>query len=298
MGVPAGLRSAIRPQPTRMTAEAGLSRPSLCFKIRPHVQCDQLSGQDVLILYEYPLNERIRTLLRLEDLFERLDFFARRDHPLDHHAALSTLFDVLDVTARADLKSDLIQELERQKQTLQGFRNNPQVSMQALEQVLQRIDSVSTALSASTGKTGQHLRDNEWLMSIRSRTIIAGGACEFDLPSYYAWQNRPADVRHADLAGWMAPFRPLIDALSIVLGLLRESAQRSALIAQAGSFQQPLGGKSFQMVQVRLDENLGAIPEVSANKYLLWIRFMAQDGDLRPRSFDGNVEFELSVCNL
>ncbi|UCF26430.1 MAG: cell division protein ZapD, partial [Ralstonia sp.] len=28
-----------------------------------------------MILYEYPFNERIRTLLRLEDLFERLDFF-------------------------------------------------------------------------------------------------------------------------------------------------------------------------------------------------------------------------------
>ncbi|MFT3799977.1 MAG: cell division protein ZapD [Burkholderiaceae bacterium] len=251
-----------------------------------------------MILYEYPLNERVRTLLRLEDLFERLDFFARHDHPLDHHAALSTLFDIVDVTARADLKSDLIQELERQRQTLQGFRNSPQVEAEALEQVLSRLDQAIGALSAATGKTGQHLRENEWLMSIRSRTIIAGGACEFDLPSYHAWQNRPPAARHADLAGWIAPFRPLVDSLSIVLGLLRESAQRSTLIAQSGSFQQPLGGKSFQMVQVRLDENLGAIPEISANKYLLWIRFMTQDGDLRPRPYEGDVEFELSVCNL
>ena len=251
-----------------------------------------------MILYEYPLNERIRTLLRLEDLFDRLAFFSRREHPLDHHAALSTVFDILEVTARADLKSDLIQELERQRQTLQGFRNNPQVAHEALEQILTRIDSASTALTNATGKTGQHLRDNEWLMSIRSRTIIAGGACEFDLPSYYAWQNRPPEARHADLDAWTAPFRPLIEALTIVLGLLRESAQRQVLVAQGGAFQQPLGGKTYQMVQVRLDETLGAIPEISANKYLLWIRFMSQDGDLRPRSYDSNVEFELSVCNL
>jgi cell division protein ZapD len=74
-----------------------------------------------LILYEYPLNERIRTLLRLEDLFTRLDYFIPREHPLEHHVALTTLFDILDVAARADLKSDLLQELDRQRQTLTQY---------------------------------------------------------------------------------------------------------------------------------------------------------------------------------
>ncbi len=251
-----------------------------------------------MILYEYPLNERVRTLLRLEDLFDRLEFFARRDHALDHHVALTTLFDVADITARADLKSDLLQELDRQRQTLTGFRSVPGVSLDALERVLAQIDAAWNGLNAATGKTGQHLRDNEWLMSIRSRTIIAGGACEFDLPSYYAWQNRPADERRRDIAGWTAPFGPFIDSLGIVLKLLRESAQRSMLTASNGSFQQPLGGKTYQMVQVRLDPQTGAIPEISANKYLLWIRFTTQGGDLRPRAFEGNVDFELALCNL
>jgi len=282
----------------RRASAPGLSSAAYCFKIARRGMSSTVAWPAALILYEYPLNERVRTLLRLEDLFERLDFFARHDHPFHHHAALSTLFDIVDVTARADLKTDLIQELERQRSTLLGFRNSPQVEAAALEQVLERLEQAIGALTNATGKTGQHLRDNEWLMSIRSRTIIAGGACEFDLPSYHAWQKRPAEARHADLAGWIAPFRPLIDSLSIILGLLRESAQRTMQVAQAGAYQQPLGGKPFQMVQVRLDGNLGAIPETSANKYLLWIRFMTQDGDLRPRPYEGDVEFELSICNL
>jgi len=251
-----------------------------------------------LILYEYPLNERVRTLLRLEDLFERLDIFAQREHPLDHHIALITLFEILDVSARADLKSDLLQELERQRQTLAGFRSSPQVATEMLERVLTRIDSTAASLGAMTGRTGQHLRDNEWLTSIRSRVNIAGGACEFDLPSYHAWQHRPAEIRQRDIAGWAAPFRPLHDSLSIVLSLLRESAQRSQQVARQGSFQQSLGGRTWQMVQVQLDESLGAIPEISANKYLLWIRFTNHDGDLRPKPFEADVPFELSLCNL
>lgn len=251
-----------------------------------------------MILYEYPLNERVRTLLRLEDLFVRLDYFCHEEHPLAHHAALVTLFELLEVAARADLKSDLLQELERQRQTLLGYRSNPQVSSSALEQVLGEVDSAWNGLSQATGRTGQHIRDNEWLMSIRSRTNIAGGACEFDLPSYFAWQNHSSVDRRADINAWVGPFRPTESGVSVILKMLRESAQRSRQSAETGSYQQPLGGKTYQMVQVRIDPELGAIPEISANKYLLWIRFTSQGGDLRPRPFEGNVEFDLALCNL
>ncbi len=251
-----------------------------------------------MLLYEYPLNERIRTLLRLEDTFERFDYFASQDHALAHHSALGTLFDILEIASRSDLKTDLLQELERQRQTLNNFRSSPDVALEALDSILRDIDKAWTAVNAMTGKTGQHLRDNEWLMSIRSRTIIAGGACEFDLPSYYAWQNRPADSRRADILAWAAPFRPLYDSLSIVLRLLRESGHRQLLTASNNGFQLQLAGKTYQMAQVRVAPEQGAIPEVSANKYVLWIRFTTQGGDLRPKAFEGQVDFELSLCNL
>jgi cell division protein ZapD len=259
---------------------------------------DTLRTGPALILYEYPLNERIRTLLRLEDLFTRFDHFAREEGPLEHHVALTTLFEILEVASRADLKSDLLQELERQRQTLLAFRDNPNVSAEALARVLDDVDRAAHQLSGATGKTGQHLRDNEWLMSIRSRAIIAGGTCEFDLPSYHAWLHRPSESRLRDIRGWIAPFRALRDALVIVLRLLRESAQRAVVTTHQGSYQQALGGKAYQMLQIRVDPASGAIPEISANKYMLWIRFTSQGGDLRPRPFEGNVEFDLGLCNL
>ncbi len=256
------------------------------------------AAQRALIQYEYPLNERIRSLLRLEDLFDRLEIFSRRDDAHDHHVALLTLFEILEVTARGDLRSELLQEFERQRQTITAFRGNPSVSSDALEATLSRIDDAVTGLTKTTGRTGQHLRDNEWLMSIRSRTGIAGGACEFDLPSYYAWQNHAVDRRRADIAAWSAPLQPLRLGLAVVLGLLRRSGSWIRLTSQQASYQQPLGGRIYQMVQVRLDASLGAIPEISANRYLLWIRFTSQEGDQRPRQFDGDVGFELALCNL
>jgi cell division protein ZapD len=251
-----------------------------------------------LIVYEYPFNERIRTLLRLEDLYEKFIFFLHQEHPQQHHIALSTIFEMLEVAGRADLKSDLLQELERQKQTLLGFRTNPNVEAERLDAVLAEVDRTSTALMAAQGRTGQHVRENEWLMSIRGRTIIPGGACEFDLPSYYAWQQRPAEHRFNDISNWFAPLAPLFDAISIVLRLLRESGRSITTVAQAGSYQQMLQGKVYQMLRLTLDESLGAIPEISANKYMLWVRFTSQGGDMKPKSFESDVPFELTLCNF
>jgi cell division protein ZapD len=248
------------------------------------------------VLYEYPFNERVRTLLRLEDLFDKLEFFCAQQHSYCHHTALLTLFEILEVTSRADLKSDLLQELERHKQTLLALRSNPQVSEAALDAVLADIDRAQQAINATPGKAGQHLRDNDWLTSIRSRASIPGGTCEFDLPSYHAWLMRNASARARDLDTWIRPMSQFDSALSIVLRLLRESSHRTSQIATQGAFQQSLQGRSYALLQVHVDAASGAIPEISANKYMLWIRFMAADNDAKPRPIEGEVPFELALC--
>src|SRR5829696_6430499 len=131
-----------------------------------------------VILYEYPFNERIRTYLRLEHLFRRLGELVPRAHPIDHHYALATIFEVMDVAARADLKSDVMKDLEKHKQTLNGYRGNPAISEVALDQVIRHIDGCFGALNSTAGKAGHALTENEWLMSIRSRAGIPGGTCE------------------------------------------------------------------------------------------------------------------------
>jgi cell division protein ZapD len=148
-----------------------------------------------VISYEYPLSERIRTLLRLEDLYERAQYFTAKTDPQEHHVALLCLFEILEVAGRADLKSDLLQELERQKHALEALRENPEISQEALDGILWEIDRTSSKLFQMSGKIGQELRENEWLMSIKQRTNIPGGVCEFDLPSYHYWLHQGTGQR-------------------------------------------------------------------------------------------------------
>jgi cell division protein ZapD len=252
-----------------------------------------------VITYEYPLSERIRTLLRLEDLFEKTAHFVRHEGASEHHVALITLFEILEVASRADLKFDLVQELERQRQVLLSFRANPDVSEQALSGALYEIEQASAALLAMVGKIGHYLRENEWLMSIKSRAAIPGGVCEFDLPSYHYWLHRDPAQRQQDLSGWLNPMLPIRDGLAIVLRLLRASGRPESHVAPHGAFQLMLAGRTAaQMVRLRLKRGEPYIPEISANKYALNIRYTTPDGDLRPRHSEADVSFELTFCTL
>jgi cell division protein ZapD len=251
-----------------------------------------------MISYEFPLNERVRTLLRLEDLFTRIERFITREDSLDHHAALGVLFEILEVAARADLKSDLLQELERQKKTLAALHSNPAISEVALETILNEIDGASTDLLAMNGKIGQHLRDNEWLMGIKQRACIPGGVCEFDLPSYHYWQHQSIEVRRDYLQSWLNPMLPLQEGFTIILKLLRESGKVHHFTASNGSFQQMQGGKVAQMLNINIRSDLPCIPEVSANKYALNIRFVTADYAAKTSLYDNDVPFDLTFCSL
>lgn len=251
-----------------------------------------------MITYEYPLNERVRTLLRLEDLFDRIIHFSTHEGRDEHHVALTVLFEILEVASRADLKFDLVQELERQRQILLSFRNNPDISEEALSGALYEIEQSSAALLAMQGKTGQYLRENEWLMSIKNRAGIPGGVCEFDLPSYHFWLNRDSAQRRDELTAWINPLLPIGGGLSIVLRLLRSSGRPEQHVAARGAFQQMLSGRTAQLIRLRVSRTQAAVPEISANKYALNIRFTVPDTDMRPKQSEADVAFELTYCNL
>nr|WP_279343716.1 cell division protein ZapD [Variovorax terrae] len=250
-----------------------------------------------VILYEYPFNERIRTYLRLEHLFRRLGELVPRDHPLDHHYALTTMFEVMDVAARADLKSDVLKDLEKQKHVLNGYRGNPAIAEGVLDGVISQLDGCFAALNGQPGKAGQSLTENDLLMGIRSRAGIPGGTCEFDLPAYYAWQHRDGASRRADLQRWAGSLGPLAESVHVLLKLLRDSGAPQKVMASSGQFQQNLPqGRSFQLLRLRIDPTLGLIPEISGNRLMVSVRLMRHEADERLHPCSNDASFELALC--
>lgn len=250
-----------------------------------------------MILFEYPFNERVRALMRLESLLDRMMFFAKPGDARHHQVALAALFDLLDATERTDMKGTVLQDLERQRGVLQSLRDHPGVEPKTLAEMLVEIERVITNLNAA-GKTGQELRANEWLSSLRGRLAVPGGGTQVDMPSFHAWQYRTEAQRCNDLQRWMSSLMPLHAGISMVMRLLRETGQPTDAIAPQGAYQQMLAGKTYQLLRVWVDESAGVFPEISANKYMVWIRYSAQDGEQRPQAVNHDVAFKMTLCAL
>ena len=249
--------------------------------------------------YDYPFNERIRTLLRLEDLFAKVLHNIKSEHQVNHHNALLAIFQILDVIDRAELKADLLQELDRQKMVMNGLRNMPSINEALLNDVINQIETTALALRSNTVKLGQTLRDNEWLMSIKQRAMIPGGVCEFDLPSYHYWLALTPERRGEDLESWLKPLMPVFEAIRIIMHILRGSGATTPLQAAHGAYQQMLGGaKPAQMLRIEVDDNVTYFPEVSANKYAISVRFYNLDCAAKPRLCDHDINFKMTLCNL
>ena len=251
-----------------------------------------------MILYEYPFNERIRTYLRIEHLFLNLSELMTRAPALDHHFALTTIFEVMDVAARADLKSDVLKDLDKQKQVLNGYKGNPSIAESVLDKVLGQIEHCFSTLNGQPGKAGQPLQENDWLMSIRSRVGIPGGTCEFDLPAYFAWQHRSSSSRQTDLLRWAHTLSPLAESIHLLLKLLRDSGAPQKVMATNGQYQQNLPqGRTFQLLRLALDPELSLIPEISGNRLMISIRLMRHGSDDRLHTVSDDAGFEITLCS-
>jgi cell division protein ZapD len=250
-----------------------------------------------VILYEYPFNERVRTYLRLEQLFSRLSELMSRAEALDHHFTIQTIFEVMDVAARADMKSDVLKDIDRHRLQLNGYRGNPAISERVLDEIIAQLDACFSQLSGLAGKTGQSLTENDWLMAIRSRIGIPGGTCEFDLPAYFHWQHRPVQQRQVDLHRWVQTLVPLAEAIALLMKMMRDSGSPHKVIAPGGQFQQNLPqGRTYQLLRLAIDPQLGLIPEISGNRLMLSVRLLRQGEVERLHPATDDASFELTLC--
>jgi len=86
-------------------------------------------ANDGQVLYEYPFSERIRTLLRLEDLFDKLLYFCEQQHSYCHHTgAADAVRNPRSHFPRGPEVRICCRSSNAIGKTLQALRNNPQVS--------------------------------------------------------------------------------------------------------------------------------------------------------------------------
>lgn len=250
-----------------------------------------------MIAFEFPLNEKVRAYLRADELLRRIETLIEGGSPLEHHFALQSLFELQDMIARSDIKGDLIRELERQRQGLMSLRGNPDIESTRLEATLGEFNARYEDLTQMTGKPGQQLGEVEWLNALKGRIGIPAGTCAFDLPSYDHWSRQETALRQQELRTLLGYFAQLQGAIGLLLRVIRQSGHAKAVVAPNGQLQYNApAGRHLQLLHMRVaDPDL--VPEISANRLVIVIRWMEVNAQHRLSSCRRNVSFELSVCS-
>jgi len=251
------------------------------------------------ITYEHPLSERIRTLLRMEHLFKQIDHFHQEHSVWDSRMVLHTLFELLDLLSRNDIRTEIIKEIDRSLQTLTPLLTNPNIDNNQLQAIIDKLQQASGGLRKMGGHPGQSLRDEPFLTTIRQRSTIPGGTCDFDLPGYHQWLSQPIELRHPDQQQWINELTPLKHAISLLLDLIRDSTLPKPLIAMKGSYQQQLDTTTaYQMIRIILPTEAPFYAEVSGSKHRISIRFLARDSHHNIRMVDDDIAFSMALSIL
>jgi cell division protein ZapD len=245
------------------------------------------------LIYEHPLNEKLRTYLRLEYLLTQLHGLTPLAAEWQQQAFFNCLFDLIEVLDRNDIRPDLIKDCERHESALVAWASHPSVSADKLKPVLQQAMHLQAELLRS-GKFVGNLKEDKFLAPLRQRFAIPGGACYFDVPQLQYWFNIAQETRQQMASGWCAEFRLLQLAISFVLGFCREKGPFNQAIAENGFYQS--NTDQHELLRIRYPLDAGVYPTVSGNKYRFAIRFMQLCDDTGRSNSEKSIRFQLASC--
>ena len=251
-------------------------------------------------IYEQPLNERIRMCLRIETLMKRFHYFSGLKGDWSGYSALLGILEITSLLERGDFKQEMLKELERQHSALKSLSSHEGIDKSKLDLTLSKQKNAIDRVHGLSGKLGEHLKRNEFLLTIKQRTSIPGGNCDFDVPALRFWLNQSHDHRLKDLRRWAAPYVILQSVIDLVLNVIRDSAVPKQVTAENGFFQQALDPQQpNQLLRISIPENRVYYPEISAGKHRYSVRFLNPvPTDSVPTQVKEDVPFLLSRCSL
>jgi cell division protein ZapD len=250
------------------------------------------------IVYEHPLSERIRSLLRLEHLFAGILYRLKGPAEWDSRAVINILIEILDFINRFDFKIELIKELEFHAETLERWQRTPNVDTERLVHLLNKTKTLRDKLGLKEPPLSTRFSQHYLIHSVRQRRTISGGMCQCDLPSLYYWLQKSPKIRQNELNEWITFLTPLREATDFLLYLIRNNAQTAQVVAVGGFYQSQLDADAnYRMIQITIPSEHSCYPEVKGGKRRFSVRFFEFPvADIQPCQTEHDVHFELGCC--
>ena len=241
-----------------------------------------------MIKYEFPLNERIRKFLRIEEIFRKMEAQIKNKKDFSAHSCFSTYFDILSCASRADIKVELIQEIEKQRLKLKSkIKTKKNIKIQV------ELDKIRTQLEKSKIMTGFNFGGDKFLHELKTRSNSPFGIVTTDFPEFQFWlETTSIQDRKNYFKNKLNEFKPINLAITILMNLLRTNVVTKLMETKTGEVQYKLTPlMKNDLVIITLPSVPKCFPNISSNKYAVNVHLRRDLSNLTTK----NVRFKLGV---
>ena len=248
-------------------------------------------------IYELPLNERLRTFMRIEFLYSRLKYFASNlDNNWNTRTVIHTLLEVYSILSRTDVRREVLADLDRYIMQMQRFQSAPDADNNMVNDILEDLDSIKNQVVNIGTDYLIRLREDEFIASLLHRHTLPGGKAEFDMPKYKFFLESNKKNVSTQIHGWTDVIKPICEGIDKLMWIIRESNEPISTVAVEGQYNHQIEKRTqISLVRIIINEK-NIYPEISGGRHLIAVRFYSYDKNNDYTQFTENVNFKISLC--
>ncbi|GGZ09972.1 cell division protein ZapD [Shewanella fodinae] len=241
------------------------------------------------LVFEQPLNEKVRNYLRLEHLARQLDTHLHEDH---QHRCFFPLFSLCELSERCDFRNELLKDVDKLLVQFDGSTAQQQMSSHQQTFFLEQLAIAKDELQ-KPDRPGVQLKQNRFIAAVRQKLNLTAACCNFDLPQLHFWLAKPWAERQQEYQQWVEHFHCLLHPISILLQLTRMSSDYQQAVAHAG-FYHDSSPNNLSLVRVKLNADDGCYPTISGHRNRFAIHFVQFE---QQKHSQQTVKFLLATCS-
>ena len=241
-----------------------------------------------MINYEFPLNEKIRRFLRVEEIFSKIDYQQKSRQNFSEYVLFTLLLDLMTTASRSDLKVELLQTLDATQIKLKNKRKSAKNN-----ELIKKIFSAKKNLEKSNIQPGFYFGNDRLIQEIKARNDSPFGIVSTDFPELRYWlEIETKDLRKKYFYEKFAPFNTIKDAIKLILLLIRDEAVFEKVETDEGLYQMKLNpSKKNDLITIQLSSGSKFFPHISSNKYAINMQF----NDHKNNKIDKTIKFRLAI---
>jgi cell division protein ZapD len=241
-----------------------------------------------MINYEFPLNEKIRRFLRIEEIFSKIDYQQKNRQRFSEYMLFVLLFDLMTSASRSDLKVELLQTLDAAQVK---FKNKRQSSKN--NGLAKKLSSVKKNLEKSVIQPGFYFGNDRLIQEIKVRNDSPFGIVSTDFPELRYWlEIEFKDLRKKYFYEKFKPFNPIKNAIRLILTIIRNEANFEKVETDQGFYQMKLNPSTKNdLITIQLSSGSKFFPHISSNKYAINMQF----NDHKNIKIDKTIKFKLAI---